>query len=91
MWNRKDKSVHHKIWQCNRSKFNVWEPENKIIVTQKFHDAFNQVFGVHQSPREQLMDILLLVESTLSERTKNDLFEILNRPDKSFYLRKLVK
>lgn len=88
-WN--NRSLHHKIWQCNKSKFYVQIEENKIIITQKLHDAFNMVFNNNQEPRKQFEYLLELTSSVLSEETKNDLIDILSRTDRRFYISKIVK
>ena len=88
---RNNKSLHHIIGKCNHDKFNVDFPENKEIITQKTHDAINNLFKQHQSPKEQWIDMVELWSKSLSERTRQDLLEIFNRQDRSFYLRKLVK
>lgn len=89
---RKDKSLHHIIWQCNRDKFNISEQENKIIITQKQHDAFNLIFGNKQTPKEQIYELLNNRRwPVLSNRVRQDIVNILNLSDREFYLKKLVK
>ena len=89
---RNNKSLHHICGQKDRDKFNVWYHENKKVITQKQHDAFNLIMWNRQNPKEQLK--LLLEEwwyPVLSEETKQELYDILNKNDRDFYQRKLVK
>ena len=88
---RNNKSLHHIIWQCHKDEFNVTEPENKKIITQRTHDALNNLFGTNQCPKSQLLVMLDLRDSALSEETKRELIDILSKSDRTFYLRKLVK
>lgn len=95
-WNpkekRNNKSLHHILWQKDKDKYNVTEPENKLVITQHQHDAFNLIMGNKQNPRDQLR--LLLEERwypVLSEQVKWDLYDILSRTDRKFYKSKLVK
>jgi hypothetical protein len=88
---RNNKSLHHICGKSNADKFNVCEKENKIIITQKTHDAINNLFGTNQCPKSQLLVMLDIWDSALSKETKRELIDILSKPDRTFYLRKLVK
>jgi len=88
---RDNKSLHHIIGKSRGDKFNVSEPENKIIITQKTHDALNNLFWTAQSPKEQMLVMMDIRDTALSKETKRALIDLLTQSDRTFYLRKLVK
>lgn len=88
---RNNRSCHHIVGHKNNDNFNVDLKENKIIISQQLHDAFNIVFGINQCPKSQLNRMIEIWDKTLSKETKRELMNILSKPDRQFYIRKLVK
>lgn len=84
----KEQNLHHIVWQCNRRDFNVDIPENKIIVEITKHEALNTLMGINQDPKSQLRHLTNNWWYTvLSEETKIRIMELLNIPDKDFYIK----
>ena len=84
-------SVHHINGQKDRDKFNVELDMNKKKISVRLHEAFNLVVRDKQNPKEQLQVMVDERWLTISEETKRDLYEIINRSDRRFYKRAITK
>jgi len=89
---RKDYDKHHIVWHCNHHRFNVWCKENEKIIKKKKHTALNTLFGALQSPKEQLEFMFTDIWfTTLSQETKQKIYDLINTLDKDFYAKVLTK
>lgn len=85
------KSEHHIIGKMNRIQYNTNEKINKIMISDRKHQALNRFFLQSQSPHEQLRDMVKLWEPVLSEWVKEELYAILSLPRELFYDESLIK
>lgn len=53
--------------------------------------ALNAFYGDHQTPKEQLKDMLDIRKTALSEEVRQTLYDLLNLDDEAFYDFDLVK
>ena len=82
---------HHIIGKMNRIQYNTNEKINKVLLNERKHQALNRLFLDHQTPHEQLMDMMGIWDSVLSEAVKAELYAILSLPRELFYKEELVK
>jgi len=85
------KSEHHIIGKMNRIQYNTNEKINRIMISDRKHQALNRFFLQSQSPHEQLRDMVKLWEPVLSEWVKEELYAILSLPRDLFYDESLIK
>lgn len=88
---RDAENLHHIIWKVNRIKYNTNEKLNKVLLNERKHVALNRLFLDHQSPHEQLRDMLKIWEPVLSDIVRDELYAILSLPRGAFYKEELVK
>lgn len=86
-----EKDIHHIISKKRINKFNVNNDKNKIKIPRRKHVALNQLYGDHQSPKEQLKDMFEIWKTALSEEVRQVLSDVLNLDDEAFYDFDLVK
>ena len=84
-------NLHHIMWRCNRQKYNTNIPENKVMISEREHDALNRFFKDKQNPRDQLLKVFNLVKPVLSQWVRHELEVILNCSDDLFYIPELLK
>lgn len=82
---------HHIIGKMNRIQYNTNEKINKVLLNERKHQALNRLFLDHQTPHEQLRDMMGIWDSVLSEAVKAELYAILSLPRELFYKEELVK
>lgn len=82
---------HHIIGKMNRIQYNTNEKINKVLLNERKHQALNRLFLDHQTPHEQLDDMIKIWEPVLSEAVKAELYAILSLPRELFYKEELVK
>jgi hypothetical protein len=75
----------------NRIQYNTNEKINKVLLNERKHQALNRLFLDHQTPHEQLDDMIKIWEPVLSEAVKAELYAILSLPRELFYKEELVK
>lgn len=85
------KSEHHIVWRMHRIQYNTNEKINKILISDRKHQALNRFFWQSQSPHEQLRDMVKLWEPVLSQAVKDELYAILSLPRELFYDESMVK
>lgn len=83
--------IHHIISKKKRHEFNVDNPKNKVKIKRRKHVALNGLYGDHQTPKEQLKDMLEIRKTALSEEVRQTLYDILSLDDEVFYDYDLVK
>lgn len=88
---RDAENLHHIIWKVNRIKYNTNEKLNKVLLNERKHVALNRLFLDHQSPHEQLRDMLKIWEPVLSEWVRETLYWLLSLDREDFYNPSLVK
>lgn len=88
---RDAENLHHIIWKVNRIKYNTNEKLNKVLLNERKHVALNRLFLDHQSPHEQLRDMVKIREPVLSEWVRETLYWLLSLPRWIFYKEELVK
>jgi hypothetical protein len=88
---RDAENLHHIIWKVNRIKYNTNEKLNKVLLNERKHVALNRLFLDHQSPHEQLRDMVKIREPVLSEWVRETLYWLLSLPRWLFYKEELVK
>lgn len=88
---RDAENLHHIIWKVNRIKYNTNEKLNKVLLNERKHVALNRLFLDHQSPHEQLRDMVKIREPVLSEWVREALYWLLSLPRWIFYKEELVK
>ena len=88
---RDAENLHHIIWKVNRIKYNTNEKLNKVLLNERKHVALNRLFLDHQSPHEQLRDMVKIWEPVLSEWVRETLYWLLSLPRWLFYKEELVK
>lgn len=88
---RDAENLHHIIWKVNRIKYNTNEKLNKVLLNERKHVALNRLFLDHQSPHEQLRDMIKIREPVLSEWVRETLYWLLSLPRWLFYKEELVK
>lgn len=88
---RDAENLHHIIWKVNRIKYNTNEKLNKVLLNERKHVALNRLFLDHQSPHEQLRDMLKIWEPVLSEWVRETLYWLLSLPRWLFYKEEMVK
>ena len=88
---RDTENLHHIIWKVNRIKYNTNEKLNKVLLNERKHVALNRLFLDHQSPHEQLRDMVKIREPVLSEWVRETLYWLLSLPRWLFYKEELVK
>lgn len=86
-----EKDIHHIISKKRINKFNVNNDKNKIKIPRRKHVALNQLYGDHQSAKEQLKDMFEIWKTALSEEVRQVLSDVLNLDDEAFYDFDLVK
>lgn len=82
---------HHIIWRMNKIQYNTNDKLNKVLLNERKHQALNRLFLDHQSPHEQLRDMLKIWEPVLSEWVRETLYWLLSLPRWIFYKAALVK
>lgn len=88
---RDAENLHHIIWKVNRIKYNTNEKLNKVLLNERKHVALNRLFLDHQSPHEQLRDMVKIREPVLSEWVRETLYWLLSLPRNLFYKEEMVK
>lgn len=88
---RDAENLHHIIWKVNRIKYNTNEKLNKVLLNERKHVALNRLFLDHQSPHEQLRDMVKIREPVLSEWVRETLYWLLSLDREDFYNPSLVK
>lgn len=88
---RDAENLHHIIWKVNRIKYNTNEKLNKVLLNERKHVALNRLFLDHQSPHEQLRDMVKIREPVLSEWVRETLYWLLSLSRWLFYKEELVK
>lgn len=88
---RDAENLHHIIWKVNRIKYNTNEKLNKVLLNERKHVALNRLFLDHQSPHEQLRDMVKIREPVLSEWVRETLYWLLSLDREDFYNSSLVK
>ena len=86
-----EKDIHHIISKKKANQFNVNNEKNKIKISRRKHVALNQLYGDHQSAKEQLKDMFEIWKTALSEEVRQVLSDVLNLDDEAFYEFDLVK
>lgn len=86
-----EKDIHHILSRKMANKFNVNHPKNKIEIQRRKHVALNQLFLDHQSPRDQLKNMLDIRRTALSPEVAQMLEDIVNLDDEALYAYELVK
>ena len=75
----------------HRIQYNTNEKINKVLISDRKHQALNRFFQQSQSPHEQLRDMVKLWEPVLSQAVKDELYAILSLPRELFYDERMVK
>lgn len=83
--------IHHIISRKLIHTFKVNDPKNKVEIQRRKHVHLNWLFGSHQSPKEQLRDMVEIWKTALSEEVRQSLYDILSLDDEAFYDYDLVK
>lgn len=86
-----EKDIHHIISKKKINQFNVNNEKNKIKIPRRQHVALNQLYKDHQTPKEQLRDMVEIWKSALSEEVRQVLYDLLSLDDEAFYDFDLVK
>lgn len=86
-----EKDIHHIISKKKINQFNVNNEKNKIKIPRRQHVALNQLYKDHQTPKEQLRDMVEIWKSALSEEVRQVLYDLLSLDDEAFYEFDLVK
>lgn len=86
-----EKDIHHIISKKKINQFNVNNEKNKIKIPRRQHVALNQLYKDHQTPKEQLRDMVEIWKSALSEEVRQTLYDLLSLDDEAFYEFDLVK
>ena len=81
----KEYDTHHKIGQCNRSRANVNNENNKMAIKKNVHHALNTLFNMNQSPHEQLIQLRSMYDSVLSDVAKQLFDDLLDLDKQNFY------
>lgn len=82
--------IHH-IISRKKSEFKVNEPDNLVRIPRRKHIALNNLYGMKQTPKEQLREMYEIWKTALSRWVRNELWTILNLPDDMFYNETLLK
>ena len=83
--------THHIISRQLVQTFNVNNPKNKVEMQRRKHVHLNWLYGSHQTPKEQLKDMVEIWKTALSEEVRSSLYDILSLDDEFFYDYDLVK
>ena len=83
--------LHHIISRKQKAKFKVNEPDNLIRIPRRKHVALNSLYGMKQTPREQLKEMYEIWKTALSRWVRQELYTILELPDDMFYNETLLK
>lgn len=83
--------IHHIISRKKINKFKVNDAKNKVKINRRKHIALNALYGDHQTPKEQLKDMVDIWKTALSEEVRTALYDILALDDEAFYDYDLVK
>ena len=86
-----EKDIHHIISKKKINKFNTNNEKNKIQIQRRKHIALNQLYWDHQTPKEQLKDMVEIWKTALSEEVRQTLYDLLSLDDEAFYDFDLVK
>ena len=83
--------VHHRIGVCNRSRANVQDETNKMLMTVMRHRALNTLVNDKQSPQEQLEVMYEIWKPVLSETVQQIIENLLEMERVDFYQSNLIK
>lgn len=83
--------IHHILSKKKKNLYNTDNSKNKIKLNRRKHMALNAFYGDHQTPKEQLKDMLDIRKTALSEEVRQTLYDLLNLDDEAFYDFDLVK
>lgn len=86
-----EEDVHHILSKKKKNLYNTDNPKNKIKLNRRKHVALNAFYGDHQTPKEQLKDMVEIRKTALSEEVRQTLYDLLNLDDEAFYDFDIVK
>lgn len=82
---------HHLLWVSNREQYNVHTPENIILMERHRHDALHALYGVLNTPKEQMKEARCLYDTILSDTAKQLFDQLLSLSDSDFYISSVLK
>ena len=84
--------LHHIMWRCNASRYNVNIEQNKIRLSRREHVDYNNFVKDKQNPREAMQKMYELCKQVLRPEIREMLVKLLyNTDDEDFYIPELLK
>ena len=84
--------IHHILGQKYRNQYNVYVPENKIVIPRWKHVDYNNFVREKQNPREAMQQLYEMCKQVLSIWVR-DIFEtvLYKTDDDLFYIPEVLK
>lgn len=84
--------IHHILGQKYRNQYNVYVPENKIVIPRWRHIDYNNFVREKQNPREAMQQLYEMCKQVLSIWVR-DVFEtvLYKTDDDLFYIPEVIK